>query len=380
MAKWLEHHLRAARRLGLIERLIGPFDQPRGMVGRAIAAALDRIAPVVFERGDPHAGGDMIGHARRRMGNRQFVQPGQHRAGQGHRAIARGLRQEDDEFLAPIAGKDIAGPPRHGRQRAGDLTQAFIARRVAILVVVGLEMVDIEQDQRERIGIAQGARGLGVERGLERAAVGHPGQSVGHRLVLKLAGHALEAQVGVDPRAQQPGARRLGDEVARPAFEPAHFDVLVAHRRHEDDRHRFEAHVLAQRPAQVEPASARHVHVEQDQLGNAQVDLELGLGGARGKPRAAEVFQLADDDPCCDRIVVYQKNVDIHENGLPALSAPEVRQFRPFPSCRGRLDCRRNACGPFMQHETESLPPTLQSMHVTPMALTYRHESLREIT
>jgi hypothetical protein len=159
-------------------------------------------------------------------------------------------------------------------------------------------------------------------------------------------------------RAQQPGARRLGDEVARPAFEPAHFDVLVAHRRHEDDRHRFEAHVLAQRPAQVEPASARHVHVEQDQLGNAQVDLELGLGGARGKPRSAEVFQLADDDPCCDRIVVYQKNVDIHENGLPALSAPEVRQFRPFPSCRGRLDCRRNACGPFMQHETESLPPT----------------------
>ena len=69
---------------------------------------------------------------------------------------AAGARQQHREFFAAVTRGDVAGPQRQRQQTAG-LAQGLVAGRMAEAVVVGLEVVQIEQQQREREAVTLAA-------------------------------------------------------------------------------------------------------------------------------------------------------------------------------------------------------------------------------
>ena len=64
----------------------------------------------------------------------------------------------------------------------GEVDEHAVAGGVAEAVVDRLEVVDVDEHQRQRAAVAQRALGLLGEALVERAAVGEPGQRVGQRL------------------------------------------------------------------------------------------------------------------------------------------------------------------------------------------------------
>jgi hypothetical protein len=75
-------------------------------------------------------------------------------------------------------------------QDIGYLTQAFIAARVPIGIVVLLEQINVEQKNRQRRAVSPGTGKLDLQRGIETAPVGQSRQTV--RL-----GQGLQFFVGV---------------------------------------------------------------------------------------------------------------------------------------------------------------------------------------
>ncbi len=81
---------------------------------------------------------------------------------------------------------------------------------MAVGVVDGLEVVEVEHDQPERMVIAPNLLDLGGQQLLEAAVVGQPGQLIGDRLAADLVVQldVLQRQRGLaGQRAQQVGAR-----------------------------------------------------------------------------------------------------------------------------------------------------------------------------
>ena len=69
--------------------------------------------------------------------------------GQGHRLLlAVDPLDQDREFIAALAGRDVVGPDRGG-QSFGDLDEEAIARRVSERVVDDLEVVHVEEQDRD---------------------------------------------------------------------------------------------------------------------------------------------------------------------------------------------------------------------------------------
>ena len=62
-----------------------------------------------------------------------------------------------------------------------DFGKAFVARLVAVMIVEALEMVDVEEGERNRLAIADGAVPFPLQRFVEGAAVAQPGQGIGRR-------------------------------------------------------------------------------------------------------------------------------------------------------------------------------------------------------
>ena len=96
--------------------------------------------------------------------------------GQRQRAGAGLMRQQQRELLAAQSGHQIGGPGGALAQHRSDATQAFVAGRVAVVVVVALEVVDIDQQQRQRYAVASGPRHLLGQAQVEGAAIGQTGQ------------------------------------------------------------------------------------------------------------------------------------------------------------------------------------------------------------
>ncbi len=95
------------------------------------------------------------------------------------RPLGVGLRQEHDELLAPVPG-DRVQPAGHGvGQVGGDPPQGLVARAVAVRVVVGLEMVDVEKHQGEAAAESPDPLRLALQLPLEEAPVVEPGELVG---------------------------------------------------------------------------------------------------------------------------------------------------------------------------------------------------------
>src|SRR5206468_4099714 len=78
------------------------------------------------------------------------------------------LRQEDGELVAADAEGVVAGSHR-GAQRIRDALDRLVAGCVSVRVVQGLQLVEVEDHERERTFVAAAARDLGVEVLHERA-------------------------------------------------------------------------------------------------------------------------------------------------------------------------------------------------------------------
>src|SRR5690606_16748261 len=130
----------AALALGDVERAIGAFHE-RGVV--------------VTRCGDDHAGAE--GDAGAAAYGREAVRGdgGADAINADQRVVERGVRQQQREFLAAVAGKDV-GLAQKLLHACDELTQHFIAGVVAERVVEFLEMIDVEQRERGRLAAARG--------------------------------------------------------------------------------------------------------------------------------------------------------------------------------------------------------------------------------
>ena len=94
-------------------------------------------------------------------------------------AVCRGVRQDDRELFPAVARGDVAWPSRHTAEQVAQPLQAFIALLVAVAIVVALEMIHVDKQQRERQSVACASRQLARQRFVERATIGEPGETVG---------------------------------------------------------------------------------------------------------------------------------------------------------------------------------------------------------
>ncbi|MNC28306.1 hypothetical protein D3C75_765060 [compost metagenome] len=74
-----------------------------------------------------------------------------------------GIRQQQCELLAPIAHSQVGRPLQRLLQHLGKAPQALVARGVPITVVVGLEVIQVEHHQRQRIALASRPAQLRLE-------------------------------------------------------------------------------------------------------------------------------------------------------------------------------------------------------------------------
>ena len=73
-----------------------------------------------------------------------------------------GLRQQQGELLAAVAGREVP-LPQHGAQQEAEVAQQPVAGQVAVLVVERLEVVEVAQDQR--VAVAGAVRDADRDRG-----------------------------------------------------------------------------------------------------------------------------------------------------------------------------------------------------------------------
>jgi hypothetical protein len=191
---------------------------------------------------------------------------------------APGARRHERELVAADA-REAVGRADLGRRVRGELAQHAVAGAVAEAVVDLLERVDVDQQQREaRLGAGQRV----VERGLERAPVGEPGQRV-------LVGHPALVALGLDQaaleeldRQRQPG---VGDGIAERAL-----DEQVRARRVEQRRRVGGDLQRGQRPCVARREEVRDVeHRQHEHRAYVRV-------GAAGQPQARDHERLQQRD------------------------------------------------------------------------------------
>ena len=77
------------------------------------------------------------------------VQCAQRRAqllGHGEGTVFVGVGEDDDELLPAITGRDVGGPAHHGSDALAQRLEAGVASGVAVEVVIGLEAIDIDDE------------------------------------------------------------------------------------------------------------------------------------------------------------------------------------------------------------------------------------------
>jgi hypothetical protein len=160
-------------------------------------------ARVVGEAG--HADGDRDRHVGARQGELGDRRPDALGDPEGGGDL--GLGQQDRELLAAVAPGEVLSP-HHAAQRGADARQHLVTRRMPVLVVDLLEVVEVEQQQRERHPRHRGLSERPLERVRDRPLVGQAGQAVGR------GAHLRDGQVA---EVRQDG-RCLTDRLPDPLF------------------------------------------------------------------------------------------------------------------------------------------------------------------
>nr|WP_284616584.1 hypothetical protein [Rubrivivax pictus] len=175
---------------------MGVLALPLHLVHRAVRGPPqgDAVLGMVRKDGDADAGAD--GQRRRAEGNR-----GRHRLDDlvrdlaGRRGVVQ-IRQHDDEFVPADARGRVAGAYA-GLQAGGHFREHPIAGLVAVLVVDGLETVEIDEQQRHLVTVAGRVGQRHVDAVCRKAQGRQAGQLVVRGQVLDLV--ALPGHFGQQP-------------------------------------------------------------------------------------------------------------------------------------------------------------------------------------
>ena len=160
--------------------------QRLGRVHRGIGVAHERLHPEL--RAEPAHDPDRDRHRQARVafdGEALALDERAQLLGQDGPLLDVGLGQDQHEFLAAVAAQQVAGA-HVGAQELGDPAQDDVAGGVPVGVVDDLEMVDIDEGDRERSVVAGGSFDLGEQLGEERLAVEDAGQAVDRRPVVRV--------------------------------------------------------------------------------------------------------------------------------------------------------------------------------------------------
>ena len=93
------------------------------------------------------------------------------------RGIGGSIEQRKDEFLAAEARREIRGAASSA-QDAAHRAQDFVADRVRVAIVDGLEVVDVGERDAERAPLAARLQQQALEVDVERATIGEPGEGI----------------------------------------------------------------------------------------------------------------------------------------------------------------------------------------------------------
>nr|BAO65807.1 hypothetical protein [uncultured bacterium] len=131
----------------------------------------------------PHAGrtdadAEGVGHRRCAMRHGQRLDDGDQLGGPHQCVVGTAIGQQHREFLAAVAGNKGALGACRPRERGRDRGQRGVAAQVAVAVVVGLEVVHVGQQHRQR-RIAFGVVFPGLQQAaVELAAIGNAGECI----------------------------------------------------------------------------------------------------------------------------------------------------------------------------------------------------------
>ena len=119
-------------------------------------------------------------------------------------ALPAQVLAQDHELVAAVADHGVAGPER-ALQSAGDLDEQIVAGVVAEPVVDAFEAVEVEEQQRERGGMAARAS----DRDVEPVEQEHAVRQAGKRIVERLVREAGRGALALDRVADRP-VERIG--------------------------------------------------------------------------------------------------------------------------------------------------------------------------
>ncbi len=95
--------------------------------------------------------------------------------------------EDRGELLTPIASEQVERTAHESLYRLRDAAQCLIARKVSVAVVVGFEMIDIDQQDAKRAPILDGLLPQANEIVVEDPPVLGPGQ----RIMLRQIGYQM---------------------------------------------------------------------------------------------------------------------------------------------------------------------------------------------
>jgi len=96
------------------------------------------------------------------------------------RAFSRGIGQNDGKLFAAEAGDKVAGALDDVLNGLGYLLEATVSAQMAKGIVVELEPVGVDHEEREGQAFTPGATPLVREVVVKAAAVGYAGEGIGH--------------------------------------------------------------------------------------------------------------------------------------------------------------------------------------------------------
>src|SRR5882757_2396776 len=133
--------------------------------------------------------------------------------GQVSHAVGTEVEQRQHKLFTTVSRSDVEGTACKSLHNLRNAPQRLIARLVAIPVVVGLEVVDIDQQEREGTTIPQRLLPHAWEVIIERATVLEPGKAVtcndlAQQTALKKRSTQLALHSTIDERTDCTGYRQ----------------------------------------------------------------------------------------------------------------------------------------------------------------------------